>query len=1362
MTAIPRKKSTLLAILAAGCSVAALAQGAREDGRARSAGRAAPGTGPARDDAPRGAIRGASSVSIPGLGDLPAGKALTIVFNASVDAGPFAAGKDDLSNQGTVSGGNIPATLTDDPAFPGGADPTLTPLDAAPDFNLSVDDGGVSTTPGGVVAYTFGFANNGTQGATGVTLSTTVPAHTAFNAGASTAGWSCIGVNCTFTVGGLGATSAGSATFAVTVNNPVPAGVNAISITGSIADDLDNGADPTPANNTDGDTTPLNAQPDLAMNKDDGAVSVSPGGTVVYTLGYSNGGNQGAVNVVLTETVPLHTTFNAGASTAGWSCANGSPAGTPCTLAVAGELAGAGAAGSANFAVTLVDPVPGGVSNVSNTASVADDGANGTDPTPANNTDTELTPINGAPDLGLLDSDGGGSTTPGAVVVYALSFSNTGNRGATGVTISTSVPTGTTFNAGSSTSGWSCANSSPAGTPCVFNVGSVAVGASAPPVNFAVSVINPAAAGLDQIDHSATIADDGTNGTDPNPTNNAATDFTPLVAQPDLTIDKDDLGASVVPGGTVAYTLAYANAGNQNATGVVLNETVPANTTFNAGASTAGWSCANGSPGGTPCTLSVGALTGAGGTGSATFAVTLVNPVPAGVTVVTNTGSINDDNANGGDPTPGNNSDTETTPIVAAPELGIVKSDAGASAVPGTPLTYTLNDANAGTRGATGVVLSETVPPDTTFNATLSTAGWSCANGAPAGTPCTLAIGSVPASGSGSSGSASFVVNPVNPMPAGANTIDNTASIADDGANGTDPNPANNTDTEPTPVDAQPDLTLNKDDGGATTHTGGTIAYTLAYTNAGNQDATGVALNETVPTHTVFNPGASTAGWSCVPNNNAGSACTLSIGALAGAGGTGSATFALNVNTVVPAGTTQILNTASANDDGANGTDPTPANNTDTEATPLQLTPDLRLTKTDNRVAVHAGQVVTYVLSYDNIGSQDATGVSLSETVPDGTTFFDPPGTSGWSCAHGSPGGTSCTFNVAGPVVVGAAAQTKSFRVKVLTGLPLGTVISNAATVVDDETNGPDGNPGNNTAVDNNTVVTPKGDMNRPAARDTDETLIARTDLVFQNEFSNRIVVWFMDFVSGASTQGGGFFTTPLAADPGYRVVGTADFARISAEADTDGLTDLLLRNTTAGDLQVWLMDGMQRGQLLPVVPAVAFPSLGFEVGATGDMDGDGRADIVWYNKNSGVVVVWKMDGRTQVLAGTGVTNPSTLPSNAWKVTGSGDFNNDGNADLLLQNGATGEIRLWLMDGARNVIGSPTVGTPAATDVVVAVGDYDADMDPDIVLRDSATGALRTWFMSGTTPAGAPVSNNPATLPGTLAQALSWRVVGPR
>jgi uncharacterized repeat protein (TIGR01451 family) len=271
-----------------------------------------------------------------------------------------------------------------------------------------------------------------------------------------------------------------------------------------------------------------------------------------------------------------------------------------------------------------------------------------------------------------------------------------------------------------------------------------------------------------------------------------------IVVAPDLTIAKSDGDASVAPGGTVSYTLTYSNTSTGGATGVVLTETVPANTTFNAGASTAGWVCAPDNNAGSTCTLAIGAVAGTSGPLTATFAVTVVNPVAAGVTQISNTASIADDGANGSDPTPGNNTGSDTTPVTAAPDLSITKSDGGAEVEPGGTISYTLTYANNGNEGATGVVITETVPANTTFDAGASTAGWSCVPDANAGSTCTLAVGAL-AAGSGNQ-VATFAVTVADPRPTGLVQISNTATIADDGANGTDPTPADNTGSDTTLV----------------------------------------------------------------------------------------------------------------------------------------------------------------------------------------------------------------------------------------------------------------------------------------------------------------------------------------------------------------------------------------------------------------------------------------------------------------------------------------------------------------------------------------------------------------------------------
>src|SRR6185436_6141967 len=139
------------------------------------------------------------------------------------------------------------------------------------------------------------------------------------------------------------------------------------------------------------------------------------GATVVYVLTVSNVGNQGAAGVVVTETVPAGTTFTAGSSTAGWSCANGSPAGTTCLFTV-GALAGGGASTAVNFAVTVLNPP--GVATILNNASVADDGTNAADPMPGNNLAADLDTLGPSADLSITKTDSRPVATPGSVVVY--------------------------------------------------------------------------------------------------------------------------------------------------------------------------------------------------------------------------------------------------------------------------------------------------------------------------------------------------------------------------------------------------------------------------------------------------------------------------------------------------------------------------------------------------------------------------------------------------------------------------------------------------------------------------------------------------------------------------------------------------------------------------------------------------------------------------------------------------------------------------------------------------------------------------------------------------------------------------------
>jgi uncharacterized repeat protein (TIGR01451 family) len=286
--------------------------------------------------------------------------------------------------------------------------------------------------------------------------------------------------------------------------------------------------------------------------------------------------------------------------------------------------------------------------------------------------------------------------------------------------------------------------------------------------------------------NQAQIGDDGRNGADPTPQNNQASEETPVVADPDLLITKDDGGVTAQPGERISYNLAYNNVGNQGATGVVITETVPAYTTFAPAASTPGWLCTPNNSAGSRCMITVG-IVAVDQAGAVTFAVTVDPQLPAGVDLTNNLARIGDDGANGSDPNTDNNQALDLTPLNAAPNLTVEKSADLSVVRPGDRVRYSLLYANIGNQDATGVFLRETLPEWTSFDAANSSPGWLCAlDNATNRTICTIAVGNLRA---GAQGAAPifFVVVVSNTIPREIKEILNVVTIADDGANGQPP-----------------------------------------------------------------------------------------------------------------------------------------------------------------------------------------------------------------------------------------------------------------------------------------------------------------------------------------------------------------------------------------------------------------------------------------------------------------------------------------------------------------------------------------------------------------------------------------------
>jgi hypothetical protein len=99
----------------------------------------------------------------------------------------------------------------------------------------------------------------------------------------------------------------------------------------------------------------------------------------------------------------------------------------------------------------------------------------------------------------------------------------------------------------------------------------------------------------------------------------------------------------------------------------------------------------------------------------------------------------------------------------------------------------------------------------------------------------------------GAHDTAIFAVIVDEPLPAGVTQTTNTAIVGDDGSNGADLNAADNTASETTTAPCGTRSHRHQERRCISVLPGESITYTLTYTNAGDQGATGVVLTADCP-----------------------------------------------------------------------------------------------------------------------------------------------------------------------------------------------------------------------------------------------------------------------------------------------------------------------------------------------------------------------------------------------------------------------------------------------------------------------------------------------------------------------------------
>ncbi len=753
-----------------------------------------------------------------------------------------------------------------------------------------------SSTPakGNNVNFVIKATNNGPNEATGVVVRDVLPNGYTF-VSASTNQYSSNTGN--WTIGSLANTATTSLTITATVNE---SGIYSTTATigGTKQDLVDNNNASTVA------TTPVSVS-DRSVTKVASSTAPVVGSVVSFTVMAINNGPSAATSVRVTDGLgPGYSFQSATASMGTYNSSTG--------LWTIGTMAKNG------MATLVISATVNSTGSYANTATIS---GTETDPVTGNNTVT-ITPIPVLQaDLALTQNVDKPTPDVGTNVVFTLVATNNGPSPASGVNVQESLSSGYSLVSASATTGSYSAGSGQ------WTIGSLSSGQSV------TLTITATVNTTGSYTSSATISGAET---DLNNTNNTATAAPVPVPKADLSVVKTVNTSTSDVGTNVVFTVIATNNGPSPATGVTVGESLPSgyrlvSTTATAGSYSAG-----------SAQWSIGSLSNG-------QSVTLM--VTATVNAMgdyANTATIRGTEA---DPVSANNTSTASTTPVAQTDLAITQNVDSLTPNVGQTVTFTVVATNNGPSPATGVNVQESLPSGYSLVSASTTTG-SYSDGV-------WSIGSL-SSSQRATLTITARINPTGPYATSAVIKGNEA----------DPVSANNTaPASITPV-AQTDLAITQRVDNLKPGVGQTVSFTLVATNNGPSEATGVTVQDSLPS------GYSLVSASATVGSYRGG--IWSIGAL-----TGTQSVTLSITAVVNASGSY------ANSATISGlqTDPTTSNNTFTISPAPVAQADLALLKSVNEPIPAIGQTVEFTLVATNNGPSPATGVNVQESLPSGYSF---------------------------------------------------------------------------------------------------------------------------------------------------------------------------------------------------------------------------------------------------------------------------------------------------------------------------------------------------------------------------------------
>jgi len=579
------------------------------------------------------------------------------------------------------------------------------------------------------------------------------------------------------------------------------------------------GVDDDPSDNLSTDTTTLNVAADLGISKSDGVDTVVAGRPLSWEIVVSNDGPSDLDGATVSDTPPAVCGGVSWSCTpsAGAACGTGGPGGISDVISIP--------VGSSVLYTLSCTPAPDASGELLNTATVTPP-AGVTDPDLSNNEASDLDALVGVSNFFVTKTDGVDELIPGENVGWTITVGNAGPSAGSARVLDL-IPGAV------SSASWSCSSSSggscpAAGTGSIDTMVDLPVGAT---VVFNLSgMVSPAARG--SLSNTVSVTPEA-GLTDPDSSDNRATDTDTLRPTADLMIDKADIADPVPLEGEIDYQITVSNLGPSDARDVVISDVLPAGLSL---ISTTG--CAEDPAGVSTCTL------GTMGVGSSRVLDLRVRADAGFEGTVTNTAAVS---SSAEDPVSGNNSDSEDTTVIPFVDLHVELRDQPDPVAHGWELLYTIDIDNSGPDPARDVVLSGDLPDGLSLLESLG-----CTED-PLGSPdCSLGV---LAAGESREMTLKLLVDadPVRVLhyEVAAATSSHETDESD------------NSDAEDTTVGEEVSLSISKDDGFDIVGTGNELQYRIVVRNSGPADAVDVDISDILP------PELLDGSWSCTPSGAA-------------------------------------------------------------------------------------------------------------------------------------------------------------------------------------------------------------------------------------------------------------------------------------------------------------------------------------------------------------------------------------------------------------------------------------------------------------------------------------------------------------